>query len=43
MFSPPVVSGDAVYETLIHGQYRLQALHTDTGREMWTYPLAEEK
>jgi outer membrane protein assembly factor BamB len=43
ILSSPAVSGSAVYETLIYGQYRLRALQVDNGREVWAYPPAEEE
>ena len=43
VLSTPVVDGSLVYEQLLHGPYRIRALHVDNGREMWTYPHVVEE
>jgi outer membrane protein assembly factor BamB len=41
--SKPAVGGAAVYESLIYGTYRIQALHVENGRGIWTYPTEVEE
>ena len=43
VLSTPVVGGSLVYESLLHGPYRIRALHVDNGREMWAYPRVVEE
>lgn len=43
VLSTSVVSGQVVYESLMYGSHRIQALHVDNGREMWAYPHIVEE
>ena len=42
VLSTPAVSGTVVYETLLYGPYRIQALYVDNGRQVWAYPPVVE-
>ncbi len=43
VLSRPVADGTVVYESVLYESYRVRALYTENGREVWTWPQTVEE